>query len=304
MSVNLIDLAVQQYSANYELLLQRQQSKTSGRVDRANYIGKQASPINQFGAVDMTQVTGRLGTKVPVDASTDRRWVFPTPFDLTQYIDTFDAMKVIGDPKSAYVANAVAATNRRYDATVIAACFADAKTGESGSTTTSFGSTLTTSGGQNVAVATGAAAATGLNVAKMREVRRQAMANEIDLDMEQLVMYVTSKQHDNLLAEAQVISTDFNEKPVLVDGKITRFCGIEIVHYESLSNGTDDASGTSRMIPVFVKSGMHLGVWNEKAPSWRQASEIRGEPWELYHYLMLGATRTQEKKVFRVWCRE
>lgn len=304
MSANIIDLAVQQYSGNYNLLLQREMSKFSGRVMTGYHVGSAASPVDQIGAVEMTAVTERFGNKVRVDAAVDRRWVFPSDFDLSQMIDSFDKVRLLGDPQSSYLRNAVAATNRKRDAVIAAACFADAKTGTNAGTTISFGSTTTANGGQNVAVATGAAAATGLNVAKLIEVTNAAMAREIDLDAERLVLYVTSKQHANLLNDIQVTSRDFNSQPVMEEGRVKHFMGIDFVHYESLSTGTDDAAGTSRMLPCFVKSGMYLGMWNETSPTVDQRKDIRGNPWELYHYISLGATRLEEDRVFRIWCRE
>jgi len=305
MTANASSLFVQQYSGNYQLLLQRMDSRFRPFVNSGSHVGSAASPIDQIGAVEMTPVITRFGTKTRVDAGVDRRWVYPESYDLSTMFDTFDKVKLLGDPQSVTLRNNVAASNRQMDRVIATAIFADAKTGVSGGTTTSFGSTTTANGGQNVAVNTGGTAS-GLNVVKLREVRRQAMANEIDLDSEQLECWVTSKQANDLLAEAQIISLDFNERPVMVDGKVTRFMGINFHHYENLPapTGGDDQSGTSRAIPVFVKSGMYLGMWNETQPSVNQRLDIQGNPWELYHYLTIGATRVEEKRVFRIWCRE
>ena len=130
------------------------------------------------------------------------------------------------------------------------------------------------------------------------------MSSFVDIDSDPICAVVTAAQHDNLLAEAQVISTDFNERPVLVDGKVTRFLGIDIVHCERLVAGTDDAAGTSRAIPVFAKSGMHLAMWNDLTTDITQRKDLQGLPWQAYVYMTAGATRLEENKVVRVWCRE
>lgn len=304
MSVNLPTHFVQQYSTNIELLLQQKGSKLRQAVMTGSYVGKQASPVDQIGAITAQQVTTRFGDMPRVDASTDRRWVFPTDYDLPQLIDSFDKLRMITDPSSSYVQNAVNAMGRAQDDVIIAALFGTAKTGESGGTSTTFGTTVTTSGGRNVAVATGAAAATGLNLAKLREAKRKLMASEVDIDSDPIFCIVTAQQHDNLLSEIQITSSDFNDRPVLVDGKVTRFLGINFIHCERLQNGTDNASGTSRAIPVFAKSGMHLGIWNDIQNTVSQRQDLQGLPWQVYTQMTIGATRIEENKVVRVWCRE
>jgi hypothetical protein len=293
MSLNIIPTwQVQEYANTIALLLQQRGSKLRNTVTMANYVGKQASPVEQLGAISMQPVTTRFAPMGRVDAATDRRWVFPLDFDLPQLIDTFDKLRIKLDPKSDYTQNALYAAGRQIDDLIIDAFFADAKTGETGGTTTSFPA------GQQVAVNFGAAGNTGLTVAKMREAKRILMANEVDLEAETPTMIVKAKQHDNLLAEAQVISTDFNEKPVLVDGRVTRFLGINIIHCERL-----DADGSSfDRIPVYVKSGMHFGMWNDITTDISQRKDLQGLPWQVYVTLTGGATRIEEKRVVEIKC--
>lgn len=303
MSVNLTTFYSQSFTSNVQLLLQQKDSKLSGRVTTGSYVGKQAQVVDQIGAISMQPVTSRFAPMGRVDAPTDSRWVFPSDFDLPQLIDSFDKLKMLADPNSSYVQNAVAAANRQKDDLIISALFGTAKTGETGATSTTFGTTVTTSGGRNVAVAFGAAAATGLNVAKLREAKRVLMANQVDLESEMLTCVVTAQQHDDLLKEAQVVSLDYNDRPVLVDGKVTRFLGIDIVHCERLTTGTDNASGTSTQVPVFAKSGMHLGIWNDISSDIDRRKDLQGLPWQAYVYMSAGATRVEENKIVRVWCR-
>lgn len=294
MSINLPSHYVQQFASNLELLLQQKDSRFSDKVMIGSHVGEQASPVDQIGAVDMQAPAGRFAPIGRVDAAVDRRWVFPEDADLPQLIDSFDKLRLLLDPTSSYAQNAMAAINRKKDSIISAAFFADAKTGKSGSTTTTF------LAGNQVAVATGAAAATGLNVAKLRAAKKLLMGHNLDLSAEQIYMGVTSKQMDNLLAEAQVISTDFNSKPVLVDGLVTNFMGMNFVHYESLPT---DGSGYRRC-PVWVKSGMHLGLWGSVYNDISVAKELSGHPYRLYSKMTLGGTRLEEKKIIEIKCAE
>jgi hypothetical protein len=103
MSVNLPTHFVQQYSTNIALLLQQKGSKLRNTVMTGNHVGKQASPVDQIGKVEMQVVASRFAPMGRVDAPTDRRWVFPSDFDLPQLIDDFDKLRLITDPSSAYV---------------------------------------------------------------------------------------------------------------------------------------------------------------------------------------------------------
>lgn len=294
MSVNIPNHYAQQYATNVQLLLQQEGSRLRGLVTEGQYIGEQASPVDQVDSIEMQAVTGRFEPMGRVDADTTRRWVTPNDFDLPQMIDSFDKLRLLTDPNSAFVKNAVNAANRKIDDVIIAAFFASAKTGKTGSGSTAFPSS------QQVAVTQGASAATGLTVAKLREGRRILRANEVDLDMDPITCVVTSKQEDNLLAEAQVISLDFNDRPVLVDGRIKKFLGINFVPSERIANDTTPY----RRVPLFAKSGMHLGIWNDITTDISQRKDIRGLPFQAYVYLTIGATRLEEKKIVEIKCAE
>jgi len=294
MSVNIPNHYTQEYSTNIELLLQQKGSKLRQFVTSGSYIGEQASPVDQFGSVEMQAVTGRFEPMGRVDADTDRRWVLPSDFDLPQMIDSFDKLRLLTDPESMYVKNAVFAAGRKYDDLIIAALFGTAKTGKTGSVSTTFPAA------QQVAVDYGASGNVGLTVAKLREARKILKAAEVDMEMDDITCAVTAEQEDNLLAEAQVISLDYNDKPVLVDGRLNKFLGMNFVHCERL-----DLDGNSyRRVPVFAKSGMHLGIWNDITTDISQRKDLKGLPFQSYVYMTCGATRLEEQKIIEIKCAE
>jgi hypothetical protein len=299
-SINLNQLYGQQFANNIALLLQQRGSKLSDKVTVGYYQGKQASPVDQLGAVAAQRVTDRFAPMLRTDAPVDRRWVFPNDYDLDQLIDRFDKLRMLTDPTSAYVQNGVSGMNRAKDDEIIAAFFGTAKTGEAGATSTTFPSS------QVVGVNTGGTGST-LSVAKLREARRILLANEVDLDMDPIYAAISSRDSDALLNEVQVTSSDFNgDKPVLTEGKVTRFLGINFVYVERpamTATATDDQSGTSRQVPVWAKSGMHLGIWNDTTTDVSQRNDLRGLPYQAYVYGTFGATRLEEKKIVKIWAR-
>lgn len=291
MSANIPTHYVQQYSTNISLLLQQKGSKLRNTVMNGSHVGKQASPVDQFGSVEMQPVASRFAPMGRVDASTDRRWVFPSDFDLPQLIDEFDKLRLITDPSSAYVQNAVMAAGRQFDKLLCAAFTGTAKTGEAGGTSTSF------TAANEVDVAVGGANSK-LNVAKIKAVKELMMAKHIDFDMEEAYIGITAADHASLLNEIQIISSDFNARPVLVDGKISQFLGFNLVHCEQIETSL---AGTNEVtLPVWVKSGMYLGLWNDIQNTVSRRNDLQGEPWQLYTIMTAGATRLEENKVYAI----
>jgi hypothetical protein len=294
MSQNIPGHYGQQFATNVQLLLQQKGSRLRNAVTVGQYVGKQASPVDQIGSIEMQPVSGRFQAMGRVDAAVDRRWVFPSDFDLPQLIDNFDKLRLLTDPQSAYVQNAVNAAGRKMDALILSAAIGTAKTGETGSTST------TLPAAQKVSVSFGSADS-GLTVAKLREGKRLLMAADVDLETDPIYMPITATQHDNLLAEATIISTDFNDKPVLVEGKIMRFLGVNFIHTE-LAGSVAQQSGGDVLLPMWAKSGLHLGIWNDITTDISQRKDIQGLPWQAYIYMTAGATRIEEKKVVQIAC--
>lgn len=293
-SINLPTFYVTQFANNIQLLLQQQGSRLRDAVTVDNYVGKQANPVDQLGAVSMQPISGRYEPKGRVDAATDARWVYPSDYDLSQLIDKFDKLKMLLDPSSKYVQNGKAAADRQIDDLIIAAFFADAKTGDNGGTTTSF------TAGNVIAVDAGAAGEVGLTVYKLRQGKKILRGNEVDTKMDPIYIAVSAVQEDNMLAEAQFTSTDYNDRPVLVDGNVERFLGVNFLHSERLALVSSD----NRRIPMWAKSGMHLGLWEDQIVDIDQRKDLKGHPWEAYITLSAGATRLEEKKVVEILCDE
>lgn len=284
----------QQYGSTIMLLLQQKGSKLSDCCMPMSITGaKSGVPVEQIGAVAATKRTTRYPPLAPANTPHARPWVYPSDYDWNDLIDSVDKLRTIVDPQSAYAQNGTYAMGRAKDDEIIEAFFADRKTGQEGGTTTTFASESS-----EVAVNHGASGNVGMTVAKLREAKRLLMAAEVDLETEQLYVAGTSKQHDNLLAEFQVISLDFNEKPVLVEGKVTRFLGFDFKWTERIK------ATTYRNVPCWAKSGMCIATWNNITTDISQRKDLAGLPMQVYVYGTFGATRTEGPKVRRILCAE
>ena len=289
---------IEQFSSNIQLKLQQKGSRLRSAVMSGTHRGSQASPVDQFGAIAANKVTGRYQPIQNVDAPTDRRWVFPQDYDLNQLLDTFDKLRLITDPLSSYVTNALYALGRAMDQEILNGLTGTNYTGNNGATSTTLPSS------QIVSVEQGAAAATNITVAKLRAGKKILLSNEVDLDSDPIYMAINAAGHDTLLSEVQVISSDFNgDKPVMEEGKITRFLGVNFIHTELLSTGTDDIAGTSTIYPMWAKSGAYLGMWEDIVTDVSQRKDLSSLPFQAYVKGTFGGTRLEEKKVVQIWGR-
>jgi hypothetical protein len=295
MADNIASVYAVQYGTNISLLLQQKGSKLRSSVQTGSYKGKASEVVTQYGATAARAVSTRYQPIVPVNTPNNRRWVFPEDFDWADLIDNFDKLRLLADPQSAYAQNGLYAMGRAMDDVIISGMLGDNKTGEAGGTTTQFDST-----NQRVAVNYAASGNVGLTVDKLREARRILMENEVDLDAEPVYCAISAEQHDDLLGQIQVVSSDFNsDTPVMKDGKVMQFLGINFIHSERLP-----LSSTFRRCPVWVPSGVHLGMWNDIMSDITQRRDLSSHPYQVYLMGTFGATRTEEKKVVDILCAE
>jgi hypothetical protein len=295
MADNIASVYAVQYGTNISLLLQQKGSKLRTSVQTGSYKGKASEVVTQYGATAARAVSTRYSPIVPVNTPNARRWVFPEDFDWADLIDNFDKLRLLADPQSAYAQNGLYAMGRAMDDVIISGMLGDNKTGEAGGTTTGFDTT-----NQRVAVNYAAAGNVGLTVDKLREARRILMENEVDLDAEPVYCAISAEQHDDLLGQIQVVSSDFNsDTPVMKDGKVMQFLGINFIHSERLP-----LSSTFRRCPVWVPSGVHLGMWNDIMSDITQRRDLSSHPYQVYLMGTFGATRTEEKKVVDILCAE
>ncbi len=295
MSINIPTHFVSQFSTAVELLLQQKGSKLRANIRTGMHRGKGASPVNQFGAIEAQAPAGRFAPLVRTDAPVSRRWVYPSDFEIAQLIDEFDMLKIIEDPKGAYAENAAYAMARKMDDLIIAAALATSAIGETGSGTEAFDTT-----NFSVAADYGAAGEVGLTWKKLAHARAILREASVDLENETLTLVIGPEQEENLLNEATVISSDFNPKPTVVEGKVTRFAGFDIVVSNRLALvNTDD-----RACFVFAKSGMYLGIWQDMQNTVSRRDDLSSLPWQLHTAASFGATRLEQGKVVRILCDE
>ena len=105
---------------------------------------------------------------------------------------------------------------------------------------------------------------------------------------------------------------------MLVDGKISAFMGINFIVSEripgaagfntainpNIPTGSSDGqytTGSRWMVPVFAKSGMALGVWNDITTTIDRRPDKRNS-YQVYVTGTFGATRLEERRCVIINC--
>lgn len=303
-----ISMFTTQFNSNFELLLQQKVSHLRGLVDSKSYVGKMAMAVNQMAALEFRAPAGRYSPLQFQIASFTRPWVFPTDRDLTVPFDGFDELKSIADPKAAISMSAMAAANRFLDDLIIQCAFSTTQRGQDAGALTgeTFPSTVSTTtsasapyGGFVVADTFGSGASVGATFNKVREARRVLQHYENNLEAEGVTWVIGSQQESDLLGQVEVIDKRFNDRPVVESGRVSSILGVNTVCSERLNTSS---SNTLRNTIMFVRSGLHLGLWKDMTTRIDNRVDVTSQPWQLYCMISAGACRTQLGKVIQVNC--
>jgi hypothetical protein len=178
---------------------------------------------------------------------------------------------------------------RAQDDEIIGAFFADAKVGENGDEIEEFDASKF-----RVGVGVGGSNSS-LNVAKMQKALQLLMNAFRGEVTESIHIGISSLEHDALLKEIQVTSSDFNGgQPVLTDGRIRRFMGMDFIISERLQE-----TNGQRRLPVWVPTGMEMGVWEDIMANIDPRPD-KSYATQVYLSQTIGATRLQQGKVIEI----
>lgn len=307
MSFQVTTAHISKFTNNMQLALAQTVSKLSPYALQYSASGKLFEMTNLIGSTLPQRNTTRFGQTKYNDTPHARRWLPKTPeYYFAELVDTEDQLVSGIDLQGGYTMSGAGTIGRSRDIAFLEGFYGTNLTGETGGTQTPFAA------GNIVPVDVGAGAATGLNIAKLRESQRILRANLVDLDAEECFMAVTAEQVADLQAQVEVTSADFNksDKPVLRDGKLTKLLGfnfIEMEYANAASVGADIVALTTesanvRRVPFWARSGMGFGVWGtsasiDKLPQLQMAVQV----WAGIH---CSAARTEEGKCGQVLCSE
>jgi hypothetical protein len=308
MSVTIDTAFVKQFNSTIYTLLQQKGGRLRSCVREEPMQGEEQF-FEQVGTGTANEVTTRFGDSPVNSMSNDRRRVTLRFFDSGEFIDKFDKVRMLIDPQSVYTQNIVYTLGRCLDDVLLGgadvpgnssiatyqdgtagAIFGVAFTGKSAGTQTSFAA------GQVVALAFGGTNV-GVTVPKLIEGKRLLKAGNVDLDAEELYMYITAKAEADLLNTTQVTSADYNSVMALVRGNVNSFLGINMKRGE---RAPQSATGAQHWrYPLFVKSGVLLGVAVEIDTRVAERADKKFS-WYVYGRAGFGGVRMEEGKAVEI----
>jgi hypothetical protein len=290
-----IDTAlVQTYRSNIEVQFQQKGSRLRGTV-RNETQNAEFDFYDRIGPVEAQKVTTRHGDTPLNETPHDRRRIALEDYDWADLIDKKDKLRMLADPQSAYVQNAVFAMGRAQDRSIIAAATGTAYTGKTGATAVTFAAA------SEVAVdyvESGATANSNLTIEKLRRARFLLDSKECVEDGEEVFMIVSASQIQSLLRTTQITSADYNTVKALVQGTVNQFMGFTFIRTELLTK-----SGNNRECLVYPRSGITMASSAEVTV---EVDRLPGKRYSVQVYVCggFGASRMWEEKVLRVKCDE
>lgn len=270
------------------LLAQQTQSKLESCVTVQSGIkGKAAVAADQIGKFLFTDVDTRLADTELQDINRDRRWYEPVMKRGCVPLDNIDVIKTSLDPKSQIVVAGMAGVNRAKDAAIISGYYGTNKTGEHGATSTTFDA--------NNVIANNYGS--GDIIKQLNHALSIFAANDVDIEAEEIYCVVNSVAAEKLRQAGIYISNDYMADKPLSGKKLPSYAGINFVQYEAVPSYSD--SGTVYKLPIFAKSGVGLGKWEETKV---RVGELpnKNYAWSVFMEFALGATRLEEAKCLSI----
>lgn len=290
MSVQITTAFVEQYKGNVSHLVQQQGSRLRSAVSVEMVTGKNAF-FEQIGSTAAEERVSRHADTPRMDTPHSRRRVSLVDYDWADLIDDEDRVRMLIDPTSPYAKAAAWAMGRAMDQVIIDAADGTAYTGVAGGTSTSYASANTV----DVQVGIAPAADTGLNVGKLRSAKQILDANEAA--DEDRFMIINAKQLQNLLAETETTSSDFNTVKALVSGDLDTFLGFKFIRTELLNvDGNSD-----HKVLFWQREGMKLALGKEPTTKISERAD-KNHATQVFASMAIGATRMQEELVGYIEC--
>jgi hypothetical protein len=285
---------VDQYKANILLLSQQKQSLLR-QTCRMESITGDAMFVERIGATEMVEISDRHGDTPQIDTPHSRRKLTMTDYDWSDKIDEMDKLKLLADPQSTYVVNAVMAANRQIDDVIITALGGPAYSGHTGGTTVNnydvgecrlvqSDGTIQTAGSD-----WSDTTETALTIAKLLTCKQ--LLDDAEIDDERQRYFVTNPYNINaLLNTTEVKSSDYNTVKALAQGQIDTFMGFKFLKSTRLV--ADDTDTGATKCYAFAQDAIVLAVAKEPTVNVDQLPTKRYTT-QVYVRESIGATRVE-----------
>ena len=286
------------FQTSFDQVLQQMDSRLLSSVTRADFTGKKKW-FNLLNDSEAQDILTRKGDTPDGEFDGSKYWITQRPKEKVTTFDEWDKhfLGTIVLPTSDEVQSHAMAFNRAIDDVIISAFDATRYIGEDGTTTDAFPS------GQSIAgnyIQSGSPASIGLTLDKLRRAKYLMDVSEVPNSGRYIV--IGAQQEQDLLNDAKLTSADYNSVKALVDGNVDTFLGFKFLKSQRLPIGTVATVADTRSCFAFHSSAIKFAMSDRQTrmdilPQRRHALQIRST-------MMLGAVRTENGKVVRIYCDE
>jgi hypothetical protein len=267
----------QAYGTNIMQLAQQKYSKLIGTVYMKENVNGKTFFQDQIGQWGMSAKGGRNVQTPNNDPVLDRRMGTMIDYHDARLLDRGDELKSISDPRSAYTIAAAASLGRQMDDAIIAACYATAYSGETGSSSNTNGSVVL-------------ATAASMTLARIAAVKKALDDN--DVEMEDRYFVTNTAVLASLLNLSAATSSDYNSVKALIRGEIDTFMGFKWIVTTRLTS-------TTSIGLAYQKYGLCAAMSSAPLVRTDERNDL-SYSWQLYYELNMGVVRLEEKRVILV----
>ena len=293
MSVNITTAFVEQFKSNVMHLTQQKGSRCRNAV-RTESLNAESAFFEQIGSSEAVDITSRHMDTPRVDTPHERRRVTGAGKVWADLVDKEDEIRMLINPTSSYAQAGAWALGRAMDRAIITAADAIAYTGRNGATQTAFDTSMIV----DVQTRAPGVSATdlGMNMEKLLAAMELLTANNVDPDEEKYIT-LNARQVRSLISDNRIANADYNALKPLVEGKIVRQGGFNIIPTQLI--GTD-TNGDDKCL-FWCKSGMLLAIGADIQTriGERADKNYSTQVWLRAHF---GASRMEEEKVGYIEC--
>lgn len=301
---------VTKYTSNMRMALNQQEALLATRAMEETGSGEMYQLQNIVGNGTVKKRSTRNSDVVYDEATHDRVWVAQPGQDYdADLVDKLDKVASGIELQGAYVKKHAGTIKRAYDGAFIGGYdgaggfYGNMLTGKTGSVASPF------AGANIIPVTTGAAAATGMNIAKIIEARTVLSEGHVDQN-QPFYLGVTAQEVKDLFGQVEATSADFREGlsvRLSKDGRsLLGLMGFEFVEIE-LNNPllpwydlTKDGSGYQKN-PFWSKDGMSMVFWEKLETSIDRLPQ-KHNAIQVYAATMVTATRTDNARCGIILC--
>ena len=273
----------QQFQDNVMQLAQQKGSRLRNLVWTKEANSEKVN-FERLGETAAVAKTTRYADTPNVEMVHDRRVVTLTDYHWATMHDWTDDVRMLVDPRSSYTESGAWAMGRAIDDLIIAAATGNAVDGAGTNVALGAGQAITESG------------TAGLTVAKLLTAKEKFDAAEVESD--DRVIIVGSRQISDLLNTTEVKSSDFNTVKALAEGRLDEYLGFKFIRSERLT-----IASSKRLCIAFQKRGIGLAIGKDVMTRVDDRPD-KSYGWQVYMAWAMQATRVEEARVVSIQAHE